>query len=35
MRLLPNCALEAMRTQASYDLSAFFPISRFTDGAAP
>jgi hypothetical protein len=26
-----DCALEAMRTQASFDLCAFFPISRFTD----
>jgi len=26
-----NCTLEAMRTQASFDLCAFFPISRFTD----
>jgi hypothetical protein len=23
--------LEAMRTQASFDLYAFFPVSRFTD----
>jgi hypothetical protein len=26
-----NCTLEAMRTQGSFDLCAFFPISRFTD----
>jgi hypothetical protein len=26
-----DCALEAMRTQVSFDLCAFFPISRFTD----
>jgi hypothetical protein len=26
-----DCTLEAMRTQASFDLCAFFPISRFTD----
>jgi hypothetical protein len=26
-----DCTLEAMRTQASFDLCAVFPISRFID----
>ena len=29
-----NCTLESMRTQASFDLCAPFPISRFTDSTA-
>jgi hypothetical protein len=29
-----DCTLEAMRTQASFDLCAPFPISRFTDSTA-
>jgi hypothetical protein len=29
-----DCTLESMRTQASFDLCAFFPISRFTDSTA-